>query len=213
MNTPPRDTRPKSREAYSPTRLLGKFAPKRTLTTGAETDGLNFDAAPQIAAFNEALGQALSVWQLVESALFEVFLRVSTAKNSQVAAAIFYAARDVSVKRSMTNAAVAFAVKESPAFEQWKGLDTRLGSANSKRNNLAHFQRVAIYPTEPGENPKVVLCANWQNPSLYLQDPATEPAVYDASALADVTAEYLSVATDINAFAVKLETLGLTRPQ
>jgi hypothetical protein len=94
---------------------------------------------PQAAPFYRAIGYAITIWQQVESALCSVFIKVSTCREEQVAAAIFYTFQDFSEKLKLVHCAARLTLSATTEFEEWEKLRKRLITSMESRNALAHF--------------------------------------------------------------------------
>jgi hypothetical protein len=102
---------------------------------------LLYDTVPsQTPAFYRAIGHAITTWQSVEVELCSVFCNVSTARDPNVGAAIFFSAQDFSDKLNMTRSAARITLRETPLLEEFLTLRKRMINASELRNALAHFQ-------------------------------------------------------------------------
>jgi hypothetical protein len=57
----------------------------------------------QTPQFYRALGHAITLWQMVETEVCGVFIKVSTCRNEQVASAIFYSPQDFTEKLKLVH--------------------------------------------------------------------------------------------------------------
>jgi hypothetical protein len=154
----------------------------------------NPSQAPQ---FYLALGRAITSWQIVESEICGVFVKVSTCRDEQVASAIFYSPQDFSEKLKLVLCSARLSL-DTPELDEWEKLHKRLIKASELRNELAHFHAVIEIPggtpgptvemailqlstagTEIGDRAQVaphppgvrwVLRPNIANPNLKLKD-------------------------------------------
>jgi len=110
-----------------------------------------------------ALGFGITSWQFVEKNLCDIFKKVSTCKDDEIAAAIFYAPRDFREKLAITHFSARINLKDSPLLKEWSDIQKRLIDASELRNALAHFhttlnatvgqqfQLNVVFVTEAGE--------------------------------------------------------------
>ena len=75
--------------------------------------------------FYRNLGSALAQWQHVELAVFDVFHKVSGAKNRHVASGIFFAVRGFEGKLRMTVAGATLALEGTEFLADWHRLAGR----------------------------------------------------------------------------------------
>jgi hypothetical protein len=80
----------------------------------------NYPSQEQQGKFFQALGLAITVWQLVESALYQVYERAIAPFRPNACAAGFHAMQTFSLKLSVTDAAVRSCLAEDPeSIEEW----------------------------------------------------------------------------------------------
>jgi hypothetical protein len=113
---------------------------------------------PLYAPFLQAIGRAITSWQLVEEALCMLFAKVSSCQNEQVAFAIFHNFHDFSDKVDLVNCAARISLSANPEFLIWAGekrknskagLKNRLLEAAQLRNAIAHYQMATVLPGSP----------------------------------------------------------------
>jgi hypothetical protein len=134
---------------YKPTRmpLPVPFLGEGSMSIHPDTVTIMLDAnPPQAAPFYRAIGYAITKWQQVESALCSVFVKVSTCREEQVAAAIFYTFRDFSDKLTLVHCAARLSLSATTELEEWEKLRKRLITSMESRNALAHFHAVWQLP-------------------------------------------------------------------
>jgi hypothetical protein len=96
--------------------------------------------------FYAALGRGIAAWQHVEQSLFEVFNVVSTCRDKNIAAAIFYGNHDFSIKLALTHYAARLAVTDEELLEEWALIRKGLINGEERRNALAHFHTILEMP-------------------------------------------------------------------
>lgn len=115
---------------------------------------------PEVAEFYEALGLALSYWQLVEEALYLLYERAVMPVRFKSAICGFHTLLFRS-KLEVTNAAVRCALIEfdAPAdlLDEWDKLCKLTGQRAQRRNDFAHFQTI-IFDGEKSSTKAVRLC-------------------------------------------------------
>ncbi len=109
----------------------------RTLLLGPCV-GLDMDTHSELTNFYTKLGFALNWWQMVESALSIIFLRLTEA-NPEAGSAAFFAAVNFNAKLAMTDAAAHVALG-GKKLEAWAELQKSAAKLVEKRNDLVHFQ-------------------------------------------------------------------------
>jgi hypothetical protein len=93
----------------------------------------------QVKTFYAAMGEAIAAWQLVESALYEVYRQSTIANRPGAEACAFYAVPSFRTKLNMTSAAVQFALMANAAlFAEWSTLVNQAGKRSDRRNEIAH---------------------------------------------------------------------------
>lgn len=103
---------------------------------------INPSQAPQ---FYMVLGQAITSWQMVESEVCGVFVKVSTCRDRQAASAIFYSPQDFSEKLKLVHNSARLTLAQ-PELDEWLKLRKRLIPASELRNALAHFHAATEIP-------------------------------------------------------------------
>lgn len=115
---------------------------------------------PEVAEFYEALGLALSYWQLVEEALSLLYELAVCPMRFKSATCGFHTLLFRS-KLEVTNAAVRCALIESGAtadsLDEWDRLCKLTGQRAQRRNDFAHFQTI-IFDGEKSATKAVRLC-------------------------------------------------------
>ncbi len=154
-----------------------------------------------------ALGEALTMWQAVESALFSVFCHVSGCADENVASAIFYSPNDFSEKLKCTHNAARIALSENPLLDYWAELRKRMINASEVRNALAHF--TVIRSTEFDASGNLISSHLRLRPNF--QD-VTEMFKQRKPTVENLSADYIighiivfqKLTTDVKAFADKI---------
>lgn len=115
----------------------------------------------QIAEFFEAVGIAMSAWQLVEEGLYHIFER-SVAPGRPGAAGCGFHALQFSGKLLVADAAVRFALLSFPPAKraglttEWDGLFKKARHKAQRRNDFAHFVTMSYF-SEPRKDRQVLL--------------------------------------------------------
>jgi hypothetical protein len=154
--------------------------------------------------FYRNLGSALSQWQSVEHALFDVFHKVSKCPNRHVASAMFFAIMNFEGKVTMTNMGAQIALADTPFLSEWVKLFDRVQTNQTLRNHLAHFQINEDSSRNERAKYRLRLTPNFVNASQsvrYAED--TAPA-YDLSQINGFADQFSVLATDLTAFAERL---------
>ena len=135
----------------------------------------------RILRFYAALGGAISGWQLVETALYEVYERAIVPQQPGAAAAGFHAIQTFNGKLAVTDAAIRFRLWALPdVLESWIHLKRRADKRSQRRNQLVHFSTWIMF-NEENENDKIRL----------------EPQMYDYRFQSDKPRFRISEVTDI----------------
>ncbi|MBK8209803.1 MAG: hypothetical protein IPK78_07295 [Rhodospirillales bacterium] len=87
---------------------------------------------------------ALSTWQAVEDAIFELFSAMLGARDASISSALFYSADHLSYKLSMTDAISAVVLAGSSHLLEWDKLKERSRKRSHDRNRLAHFNTIWV---------------------------------------------------------------------
>ncbi len=69
--------------------------------------------------FYETLARAISQWQHVEVALFELFCALTKIPDRTIASAVFFSPLNFNIKLKMVDSAAQFALMDSPLLEEW----------------------------------------------------------------------------------------------
>ena len=94
----------------------------------------------EITKFFEMLGRAISAWQGVEAATYEIYERAIDPGRPGAAAAGFHAIQTYRIKLLVTDQAVLFATLEHPDLRtEWEKLRKRAGKKYERRNDFAHL--------------------------------------------------------------------------
>jgi hypothetical protein len=115
----------------------------------------------QVKDFLEAIGAALSTWQLVEQALYLLFERAVAPKRPGAAGCGFHALQFAG-KLLVTDAAVRFALPGAPKkdrealVDEWDKLVKKARDRSAVRNHFAHFE-TNMYFQEKAKDKKVRL--------------------------------------------------------
>ena len=113
---------------------------------------------PLFAPFLQAIGRAITSWQLVEESLCRLFAKVASCQNERVAFAIFHHFHDFSDKVDLVNCAARISLSANPEFQVWAGemrknskagLKRRLLDAAELRNSIAHYHMATALPGAP----------------------------------------------------------------
>ena len=110
----------------------------------------NMPSPEQVKEFFEAVGIAMSAWQLVEQALHLIFERSTVPARPGAAACAFHTLLFRS-KLESADAAVRFALLSAEESkipiltEEWAKLRKKTAKRNKARNNFAHFQTFTYY--------------------------------------------------------------------
>jgi hypothetical protein len=86
-----------------------------------------------------ALGKAITIWQMVEGALSEVFCNLIGARFREAANMAFFSILSFETKLAMTHAAARSAIGATPLWNEWTPIRNRASKRNDRRNQLAHF--------------------------------------------------------------------------
>ena len=151
----------------------------------------------QVAEFFEAIGVALSTWQLVEEALFLLYERAVEPNRPGAAGCGFHALQFMG-KLLVTDAAVRFALlgaskKDAPALiDAWDNLFKKARSKSTSRNHFAHFT-VFSYLLKKKKSDRVRL----------------EPSVYDYRYAAGLVAKKKYTLNDIRNHATAFDNMAV----
>jgi hypothetical protein len=122
---------------------------------------LIIDTVPsQIPALYMAIGNAITGWQFVETALCDIFCKTSTCHDSKVASAIFYTFRDFAQKLDIARAAARISLSGNPLLDEFTSLRRRMRTASEFRNSLAHFHVTLSVPVGESVQLQVRLVTN-----------------------------------------------------
>ena len=111
----------------------------------------------QISRFLQALGRSITVWQLVETALYEVYEVAIGPQRPGAAASGFHAIQTFQIKLKATNAAIRFLFYDNSGLdEEWQKLYQSADKKSQRRNQLVHFSTY-IMSREKRENDKIRL--------------------------------------------------------
>jgi hypothetical protein len=104
--------------------------------------------------FDAVVGEALTNWYSVESALcciFEFYVtRRSAADGPTVAAEAFWSLEGFGARLRMTEAVVSYAEQDSTAIDEWASLVTRMRKTAAQRNSLAHGSKGLVQSVGKG---------------------------------------------------------------
>lgn len=90
-------------------------------------------------AFLAAYGSAISSWQLVESALYEVYRAITRSQRPGAEAAAYFAVPAFRTRLNMTSSAVRYALTgKADLIEEWRLILKRAGKKSERRNEMAH---------------------------------------------------------------------------
>jgi hypothetical protein len=118
-------------------------------STAPGSADIMLDVSPSIfPQFYQALGYAVTEWQHVEKSLCDVFSKVSSCQDADVAAAIYYSPRDFSVKLEQTHCAARLSLTDPSLLAEWIPLRKAIQEASELRNALAHFQPTLRVPED-----------------------------------------------------------------
>lgn len=193
---------------------------------------LMMDTMPsQVPAFYMAIGNAITCWQFVETALGAVFCKISTCQDERVALAIFYTFLDFSQKLSICRSAARLSLVGSPLLAEFNILRTRVRNASELRNALAHFHvslnvfvgdsaTIQIHrvssegeltsapqrPTPPSDA-RIMLQPNALDPNEQFKNPRDRQFTKKPMTIRDIvklTATFIELQKDLNAFSAKI---------
>jgi hypothetical protein len=128
----------------------------------------NYPDQKQIKEFYQAIGIALTAWQMVESALYLIFERSIVPKRPGSAGCAFHAPQHSKTQLAMADAAVRFAFfsadeeKRNDLIERWDKLRRKVDKKLTIRNHFAHFHAMTYFDQQI-ENERILL----------------EPGIYD----------------------------------
>lgn len=124
----------------------------------------NYPNEEQIARFFDVLGRAVTVWQLVETALYEVYERALLPERPGACGAAFHAIQTFNIKLAATDAAVRFCLAgdKTGLLDQWEKVRANADKKSKRRNEFVHFSTYIMF-NEENENDQIRL----------------EPQVYD----------------------------------
>jgi hypothetical protein len=159
----------------------------------------NYPDEKQIARFFEVLGRAISTWQLVETALYEVYERTICPKRPGACGASFHAVQTFNIKLALTDAAVQFAFAEDgETLNVWDSIVKRAQKKSQRRNQFAHFSTFIMF-NEKGSNEKIRL-----EPQIYDWRHVKDRPKLRMSEIADITNGFFDLANELRSFARKL---------
>jgi hypothetical protein len=146
---------PRSRANITPYGLdFTEGEPRDELTQAIFPDYPNQE---QIITFYSTLGQAVSAWQLVESALYVVYEKSTKPQIQGAASCGFHAIQTFNIKLIVTDAAVRFyLLKCQECLPEWELLYKKSDTKSAQRNKLVHFSTYIMY-SEKNENDKIRL--------------------------------------------------------
>lgn len=159
----------------------------------------NFPNEEQISRFFDVLGRAISVWQIVETALYEVFERAVMPGAPGACGAAFHAIQTFNLKLRATDAAVRFRLSGKPVLlDEWESIKADADTKSQRRNQMVHFVTY-IMTNERNDNDKIRL----------------EPMVYDfrfldhkprlrMSEISQITDRFVVLSEKLRAFKSKL---------
>ena len=155
----------------------------------------NYPDQVEIARFFEVLGRAITVWQLVETALYELYELIIAPGNSRACSASFHAIQTFNGKLVATDAAVTCSLMGSPeALDQWRKLQKQANEIAKRRNQFVHFSTFIV--TDSNTNERVRL----------------EPPIHDGrfvdddrpklrlSEIAEITDRFVALANNLDQF-------------
>jgi hypothetical protein len=109
----------------------------------------NYPDDAQISKFFEVLGRAVSLWQLVETSLYEVYERALAPRHPGAAAAGFHAIQTFQMKLTVTDAAVRFALLDhSELIDEWQKPRRDADAKSARRNQFVHLSTWIMYNEE-----------------------------------------------------------------
>jgi hypothetical protein len=153
----------------------------------------------QIARFFEVLGRAITVWQLVEAALYEVYERAVAPMRPGACGASFHAIQTFNLKLSVTDAAVRFSLVDREKLRsEWKTLFKNAQDKSKRRNEFAHFSTFIMF-NEKHTNDKIRL-----EPPMYDWRFIGERPKVRLSEITEITKRFIDLANDLQRFKGKI---------
>jgi hypothetical protein len=167
----------------------------------------NYPDDTQIVRFFDTLGRAVTVWQTVETSLYEVYEKAVRPQLPGAAAAGFHAMQAFNVKLTVTDAAVRFcAAGNETLLREWADIKDDAGKKATRRNQFVHFSTYIMWD-ETNPNDRIRL-----EPQLYdTRFPADAPHLR-MTEIAEITDKFVEVSRRLSLFAKKISE-QLAQPQ
>lgn len=160
----------------------------------------NYPDANQIARFFEVLGKAITTWQLVETALYEVYERAVVPERPGACGASFHALQAFNVKLTATHAAVVFALSDKPELlDEWDRIKVQANKKATRRNEFVHFSTY-IMANESTDNDKIQL----QEQVHDYRRAGRSPSTLRMSDITEITERFIELANDLRRFKNKI---------
>ena len=153
----------------------------------------------QIDNFFQVLGRAITIWQLVETALYEVYERAIGPLRPGACGASFHSMQTFEAKLRATDDALSFALIDRPeTFDEWRDLKKRASEKSKRRNQFVHFSTYIMY-NEPSDNDKIRL-----EPQMYDWRFINERPKLRVSEISDIAETFVEIANSLRAFKEKV---------
>jgi hypothetical protein len=164
----------------------------------------NYPSAKQREAVLAAVGQALTSWSRVETALYELFQSAIQPQHPGACGCAFHALQTFRPKLAAVDAALLFRLHgNATLLAEWDKLRTRLGNQSQNRNHCAHFA-VNVYFNEKNKSKRVML-----EPLMMDYRQALKPKrpQYRGPHLKSFSLEFEKLSMDVFRFAAKIVAL------
>ena len=156
----------------------------------------------QINRFYATLGGAISAWQLVETALYEIYERAVRPGHPGAAGAAFHAIQTFNIKIAVTEAAVIFRLGAMPdLLKEWDRLKIQANKKSQRRNQLVHFSTFIMFK-EQNENDKICL-----EPQVYDYRFARGRLKFRTSEITEIALTFSKLSESFRIFARKISAL------
>lgn len=159
----------------------------------------NYPQKEQIEQFFHVLGRAISLWQLVETALYEVYERAIAPKRPASCSASFHSIQTFEAKLRATDEAVGFSLLDDPdKLKEWKSLRKSASEKSQRRNQFVHFSTYIVY-NAPNANDAVLL-----EPQVHDTRFITDRPQFRVSEIGEIAERFVDLANELSAFKEKI---------
>lgn len=166
----------------------------------------NYPDETQIARFFEVLGRAITVWQLVEKALYEIYERALAPSCPRACGASFHAIQTFNLKLNVANAAIRARFvedAEKPLLEEWAALFRDANDKAKRRNQFAHFSTFIMF-NEEQVNDRVTL----EPPAFDWRELGPDRPKLRLSEIVQITERFVDLANALDRFRKKIPPLN-----